>query len=228
MSAHDGTVEEHPSFGWAVVGRVSTTGTHLFDSEIQHQHYVMLRIGRATRKRELNRDWIHGEHGPNIVEVAMSMAQWGALVSSFGSSGVPVTIERINGERIEEAPHEPRLALSTSEVEGSVDRLLSDFTDKLAAVADAFDRKAGRRELGDLLRDLQIALKNARPNARYAAKTFTEHVENVVTKARADIEAVVQMAAERQGLDAGDLPAALQLGSSSEAVEPGEGADDDR
>lgn len=31
--------ESHPSFGVIVVNRVSSTGTHLFDSELNHDHY---------------------------------------------------------------------------------------------------------------------------------------------------------------------------------------------
>lgn len=188
--------ETHPSFGWAQANTVQSSGSHLFDSEIRHQQFVMLRIGRAARSREINRDWIRETSEPGIVEIQMSMAQWGALVSSFGSSGVPVTISRVDGERIEQPEHEPRLGLSAAEVKGSVDKLMETIEEKTAGLAAAFEAKAGRRELAALIRDLTIAVGNAGPNAKYAADTFTEHVENVVTKARYDIEATARMAAE--------------------------------
>lgn len=204
--------EVHPSFGWAKVNRVTVSppGQHLFDSELRHSEMVVLSISGASRKRELHRDWLMEEGLPHV-EIAMSMAQWGALVSSFGSSGVPATLRFLDGDYVPEAPYEPRMALSTAEVEDATDKLLSEVSEAVDAVREAYDRKAGRREMEPLLRNLEIKLSNAKPNARFTAQSFTEHVENVVTKARADIEGMVAMAADHQ-LETGDVAKSLGMG----------------
>lgn len=188
----DSVTEEHPAFGTATVSRVSSTGTTLFDSEIRHRQYVTLRINEADRSRGLNRDWIHG--GKTIVEVALSMAQWADLVSSFGNGdGVPVTISYREGVGlVPDFPFEPRLALSAAETVNAADKTYDSIKAALAAVEEK-PTKAN-------VRALRIAVDNAAPNVEYAAKTLTEHVENVVTKARADVEAMVQSEAERLGL----------------------------
>src|SRR5881398_554392 len=66
--------EAHPAFGSVSVHRVSSTGTVLFDSDVRHQHYVVIRVDRATRRRDLNRDWINHPDSGRIVEFAMSEA----------------------------------------------------------------------------------------------------------------------------------------------------------
>lgn len=209
-------VEEHPSFAVARANRISSSppGVSLFDSEIRHSHFVRLTIERANRRRDLMQDWIHATD--RLIEIDMSMAQWGALVSSFGDgSGVPVTLAFLTGEgSIAEPAYEPRMKQSVEEVEGASDKVFGEVADAAAALRKAFDGKAGRKEMEQALWDLEIRLKNAKPNLKFAADSLTEHVENVVTKARYDIEATVRLAAER-GLDAADAVAGM-LGAGEE------------
>ncbi|HVL40250.1 MAG TPA: hypothetical protein VM328_12745 [Fimbriimonadaceae bacterium] len=210
--------EHHPAFGWAQVSRVSQgpRGAALFDSDIRHQQYVTLRVGRSTRERNLKQDWIHGD-GTSIVEIAMSMAQWGALVSSFNTSGVPATLIYVNGERMPDLPSDDsRLALSVAETERAADDAFDTIKVALAAVKEAFERNAGRKEMKALLWSLEAATRNATPNVRYAAESLSEHVENVVTKAKFDIEALAQAQA---GRELGGLPpVALGRPTESEAT----------
>ena len=88
--------EEHPSFGVVRVSRPQCRPPRrLFDSSIAHGEYVHLEIARAVRQRKLHHDWIYGSP-QTLIEVNMTLTQWGSLVSSFGvGSGTPVTISRI-------------------------------------------------------------------------------------------------------------------------------------
>lgn len=201
--------ERHPSFGWARVNQLSSSlpGVSLFDSEIRHHHFIRLEISHAERTRDLNQDWIRGDLD-DIVTVDMSMAQWGALVSSFGSSGVPVTISRLNGEAVENAPYQPRLQRSLDEIDTASDQTYGKVAEAVRDLEEAFERKAGRREMKSKIFNVAAMLGNAKPNNRFVAKRLTEHVENVVTKARADIEATVRMAAEK-GLNVGAVAGEL-------------------
>src|SRR6476646_10686413 len=91
-SSHREYKESHPAWGLVSAHRVSSTpGAVLFDSDIQHQHYMQITLRRASRDRGLSRDWIH-EEGPTLIESNMSEAQWAAFVSSTNTSGVPCTI----------------------------------------------------------------------------------------------------------------------------------------
>src|SRR5205085_12031249 len=77
--------ETHPA--WALIGasRVQSgpPGATLFDSELRHQHYVTITLRQASRKRNLNRDWLHAESRLPIIEVAVSEAQWAQFVTSM-------------------------------------------------------------------------------------------------------------------------------------------------
>lgn len=194
--------EEHPA--WAMIGahRVQTgsPGAVLFDSDIRHHHYVTVTLARAERKRDLNSDHLHARH--QIIEVAMSEAQWASFVSSMGvGSGVPctVTYERKDGVRgaVPGMEYAPRLQESMDEVRSAGDK-------SIEKIREAFEKVKEKPNKGNL-RYLEAMIANAPSNMEFAAKSLSEHAENVVQKARADIEAMVVAKAEQLGLEAGDV-----------------------
>jgi hypothetical protein len=198
ITIHEDGSETHESWITMTASKVSSSpGAHLFDSEIVHQHYIQVTVSRCKRKRDLNRDRTMSTQ--KIAEFAMSLSQWGAFVSSSGQgSGVPATLMWLNGP-VAQAPHDPRLGQSMREVREAGDRALEQVSAAVAAVRDAFDRNAGKREMRDLMRNLESATSNAPRNMEFAAKSLVEHSENVVSKARADIEAMIAA-----GVDTGD------------------------
>lgn len=199
MSRDNRVREAHPAFGMARVNRrTSTPGAVLYDSEIRHGSTVVLTVSRGVRERDLNRDWLYATE--DLVEVEMSEAQWGALVSSFGQgSGVPVTIRHTESEHsVAPIPFEPRLALSTEETRSATVKAVAS----IKAAAEVVAEKPTKANI----RSLMSAIENAGPNVEYASRTLSEHVENVVTKAKYDIEAMVSRHAEAIGLSASDMP----------------------
>lgn len=198
--------ETHPS--WIVVGAyrgsVSRPGAALFDSDIRHQHVVTVRVSEARRKRELNYDWIGG--GKQLMEFTFSEAQWASFVSAMNSgSGVPATLDW-HGEEIPRAPYDPRLAYSIDEVRGAAKKAQED-------VKRAFEAYREKKTVGNL-RHLEAMIDNLPANIAYAAESLTEHAENVVQRAKADIEAFVINKAEQLGLSPADI-GTPQLGPGS-------------
>jgi hypothetical protein len=189
--------QTHPAWGMIAAHRVTShPGAVLFDSDIRHQHYVTIKISGARRQRDLNRDWI-GEEETEI-EVSMSEAQWASFVSSINTTGVPTTITYKKGEEdIPGMPYEPRLQESMDEVHGATDKAM-------ARVREAFFAYKEKKNVANL-RSLEAAIANAPSNMEFAATSLSEHAENVVQRARADIEAMVWAKAERLGIEASDL-----------------------
>jgi hypothetical protein len=185
--------EVHPSFGVVRLSRVtSSPGIRLFDSAISHSQFVRMEIARASRSRGLHHDFVHGSGAP-LIEVDMSLSQWGALVSSFNQgSGTPVTLHRVAGEVMPEAAHESRLAQTAREVADAAADATAGVAESAQAIVTAFNAKAGRREMSDLINNLRRTIGNLPRNMQYAADTLTRHSEDVVAKARADIEAAAQ------------------------------------
>ncbi len=195
----DPTIDEHgdeihPAFGMVSVNRVtSSPPTSLFDSEIKHSHYVVLSVNRASRKRSLNQDWIHPD-SRDLIEIAMSEAQWASLVSSFNTQGVSCTIQRTETQvQVPAIPFDPRLAMSLDETKGAADRAFASIQAAMAAYE-------GQKNAANL-RALRAAINNATANVQYAGETLVEHAEDVVQKARADIEAMLDVRARQLGID---------------------------
>lgn len=212
-TTNDHGYDEHPA--WGMIGayrvQVSPPGSTLFDSDIRHAHTVIVRLRKAERKRRLNHD--HIVEGREFVEIEMSEAQWASFVSSMNSSGVPCTIRRREDDVfVPEMPFEPRMKESMAEVRGAADKAAETVR---AAFAVYAEKKNARN-----LRSLQAAIDNMPANVEFAAKSMTEHAENVVQRARADIEAMVTAKAAQLGLDPGDVldgPALLGGGDDADS-----------
>src|SRR5437868_8231795 len=118
--------EQHPAFGMIGASRVSHSppGAVLFDSDVQHQHYVVVRVRTAARRRDLNRDYLYADQ--QIVEVAMSEAQWASFVSSMNTGdGVPCTLTARGLEPVPGMPYAPRLQESMDEVRSAGDEAMA-------------------------------------------------------------------------------------------------------
>lgn len=190
--------EAHPAWGLIGASRVSHSppGAALFDSDIKHNHFVVLRIRRASRKRDLYRDWKHGED--ELIEVAMSEAQWASFVSTLNmGDGVPCTIERVGNEFMPGVEYEPRLAVSMDEVSAAATKALEHIQTAFDAYKES--KSAKNRKA------LESAIANAPANLRFAAESLSEHAENVVSRARADIEAAVVSKARQLGIDPAEI-----------------------
>lgn len=185
--------DQHPSFGVVRLSRrTCRPPRRLFDSSISHGEYVHLEIARATRRRDLHHDYIYGA-ADTLIEVDMSLMQWGALVSSFNQgSGTPVTLSRVGRETMPEAAHQSRLAKSAQEVADKARKSTADVQLAVDAVVAAFQERAGRRDMGVVLDRLRSVVGNLPGNMQFAADALTEHAEDVVSKAKADIEATIQ------------------------------------
>jgi hypothetical protein len=197
---NDSGDESHPAFGFISAHRVSSTpGATLFDSDIQHSHFMRVTLSRATRKRDLNRDWLHPTS--ELIEVDMSEAQWAAFVSSTNTSGVPCTLSWLTGEgQVPGLIPAPRLHKSITEVQNAADKAFAQVKEAYAAL-EALPSNAGVKARREAMSRVKWAIENAPKNISYAADTLTEHTENVVQRARADIEAMVVQKAEQMGLD---------------------------
>jgi hypothetical protein len=181
--------EVHPAFGVATVHRSSGSGCSLFQSDLLHHQTISLAIHTAVRKRDLNHDWVHARQ--ELVEIEMSLAQWGSLVSSVGlGSGVPVTIRRTESDPfVPDIPYEPRTAESLHEVKTVVDRMYEQVRERLAILRTAIHEKQGVRATKDALSALENAIAGAGNNASFAVESLVDAGEKVVSQARADIEA---------------------------------------
>ncbi|MFD4574254.1 hypothetical protein ACFWNK_19830 [Streptomyces sp. NPDC058417] len=216
--------EIHPAFGVAVVTRRSGGGRSLFQSDLLHNETISLSVHETTRKRDLSHDWVHP--GRKLVEIEMSLAQWGSLVSSMGlGSGVPVTIRRTeNDPFVPEVPHQPRTAENLREVREVTDRMYARVSAATAALHEAIHEKKGVRAAKEALSALENAVAGAGINAQFTVDSLVEAGEQVVAQARADIEAhvleVVRLTGAEPSIETSSFDAPALPGPTTSRGEP--------
>ncbi|MEW1548353.1 hypothetical protein [Streptomyces tsukubensis] len=216
--------ETHPAFGVAVVTRRSGGGRSLFQSDLLHTETVSLSVHTALRRRDLNHDWVHP--GQEIVEIEMSLAQWGSLVSSMGlGSGVPVTIRSTERDAfLPEIPHQPRTAENLREVREVTDRMYARVKEATAALHEAIHAKKGVRAVKEALGALENAVAHVGSNAEFAVDSLVEAGEQVVAQARADIEAhvleVIRLTGAKPSIEAPSIDTPALPGPVASGGEP--------
>ena len=199
--------DSHPAFAVAVVSkRSSHPGQTLFQSDLKHRETIVLSIREASRFRNLMRDSVFP--GDHLVEVEMSLAQWGALVSSIGiGAGVPVTLRHVAGADVPVLPYLPRMVKSLAETRGAVTQLLERARETLGGLTEAIEGKLGVKATREALRTHTAALNNAESNAAFAVKSFVEATEEITNQARADIESQILNVSRLTGVEASvELP----------------------
>jgi hypothetical protein len=211
--------ESHPAFGMIGASRVSVAGglhngSVLFDSDVAHQQLIRVTLSRAVRKRDGMQDRTHAIR--ELFEVDMSMAQWASFVSSMNvGDGVPCTIRRTETDRdVPGLEHAPRLAVSMQETRDAA----RDAFAFIKAARDAYEAtpSSPAKAKKEALSKLHYAIENAAPNVDYAGKVLVEHTENVVQRARADVEAMVVSKAAQLGLDPATVASPLAIASPEE------------
>lgn len=201
--------ERHPSYGAVSVTRVQGNNQTLFNSEVRHQHTIMLTVSTASRKRDLHSDYIHAEE--ELVSIVMSPAQWGELVSSIGSSSVPVTLRRadVNGDGMPEIlprpPFDPRVERNIDELKTKLDTVFDTIKERMQELNDLEDAKAGIKERRKARQSLAAAIANAASNVAFAQTMLDEQAEKTVASIKSEIEASVLSYADRYNVSVDGL-----------------------
>lgn len=212
---HHDSRETHPAFGVAVVTRGTGSGRTLFQSDLRHQETITLSIQTAERMRGLNHDWVHPQK--TVVEVELSLAQWGQLVSSIGiGSGVPVTMRytETKGD-LPGLPFQPRIGQSIREVRGAVGKMLARARETFEVLEEAVEQKRGVKATREALAHHKHALNGAEANADFAVQSMAEASEHLTGQAVADIEAHILRAAELTGLESPVVLPSIEVGDDA-------------
>ena len=206
--AHHDTVTTHPAF--AQIGAYRTSGGHtaLYGSDFNHNAYMTIRISRSELRRGLHRDWHYGRQ--EIVEVALSEAQWATFVSSPNvGSGVPCTLQALQGVTVPGLPDPTnRSDQFRQEMREKLERSVQKVADTLAGL-DALGLPKGKTAtLRDTLKGLLTELHS---NIPFAASQFEEHMEDTVEKAKQEVHGYMVGVLQRAGIEAiaSNMPLAL-------------------
>lgn len=196
----------HPSYAVVSISRCSGD-TELFDSAMTHQHYISLSIKLASKHTDGSHDFIFGRE--ELIEVAMSESQFCRAITSMNmGSGSPCTLQRYNGEMIEQPLAEDRLNSHRDMVKDKLGDVMEE-QEKLGARVAKWRSEKHRptlKELGELAQELQQASAHFQSNMTHYAGAFEEHMERVVDDAKTEVESHLLATTGRLGLNRDELP----------------------
>lgn len=185
----------HPSYAQIQVSRINGH-KNLYDSDFNSHNFIALRIKRSQMIRDLSRDWHHEKD--ELIEVCMSEAQWATLVSSLNSLAVPCTLTYLMGKQIDALP-EPisRTNQFSAELSSNMSLTIEQLNEAQALISTLGLSKTKAESLSKLLHK---AKNNISCNATFVEKSFNEHMESQVEKAKCEANAYMYQLVQRAGL----------------------------
>jgi hypothetical protein len=205
------TVEKEPFMGTIKVSRCQGRAD-LFDSDVEHMHFIEVEISHADRTRHLSQNWIHG--GNQIVSVWMSEIQWAHFLSSMNQGeGSPCTLKHIEGKRIQgpkpaSAPESVKFEQEITEtVKDSLNALKACIA-KLTEATIPKSKSPGKTELNEMLSLLNTAQREFTANLPFVEQQFKEHTEKMMATAKLEFEGYMTTRLRDMGLEAAALTAA--------------------
>lgn len=200
--------QTHPAYGQVSVSRVSGHA-NLYGSDFSHNGYVTLTIQRSELVRSLSNDWHFARD--NLIEIALSEAQWATLVSSFNvGSGVPCTLMWKQGEG-----YIPRLPDPKKRTDQFAAEMAEDFEEAHAALDALIEQIEGLKLSGKktdaLLSQVNLVKGKLDSSAPFVAEQFSEHMESETERAKVEIHGYATNLFQRAGVAAlaGDGPLAI-------------------
>lgn len=188
------TRHTHPSYGKIAFTRTYSNGTDFFGSELTQDNYVSLEIHNAEVIRDLSCDRYFTD-GPTLVRVRLSSAQFAELITSMNvGSGVCCTIERINGQKVEEyQPQESRKEFVHNEFKLRMKEFSNQLTEKQKQAKELINKKTLSKEDMRLLNNyIEWLSQEISSNIPYFAERFQQTMDTVVHEAKLEVENAIQ------------------------------------
>jgi hypothetical protein len=201
----EGPKETHPSYGMLGFYRTQGGGKRrLFGSAIRDHHSTIhMRLSRGEVQHGLSRDWYYGE-SQSIIEVELSAHQFAELLTSMNvGSGVPCTIRRVDGKRIEDPPFREVEAEQISiafqknleEKTAGFIKHLREIQQKLMAPGPM--KATEKKELASVLASIQQEFQS---NIPFAVTSYEEAADRIKSSAKAEVDAFLTQVIQKAGL----------------------------
>jgi hypothetical protein len=191
---------QHPAFGQIAASRRNGSTT-LYGSDFVHQNSITIEISRSELNRGLSRDWHFARE--ELIEVSLSEAQWATFVSSLNTGGgVPCTLEHVAGETMPRIPLRKEEDEVKEEFSSKVKHLSEIIKASMAEVEGEIGKSLSGVKKERIMGHLEHLLMQVQSNVPFMAKSFGEHMESRVEKAKMEVNAYIETTVSRAGLSA--------------------------
>jgi hypothetical protein len=198
----------HESYGLVGFSRITGDSGRLFGSSLPNQHaFMRLRIMPGMRNHHLSKDWYHADRdtngGRDYIEVDLSPSQFAELLTSMNmGDGVPCTIRRLDGRKIEAAPDEllesEQIREDFGEKTNELAKMMKGFK---ARMKEIFDKKTpvSQKDKEELRKDYDQVIQHVESNLPFVIDQFHKAAGKIITHAKAEVDAFLTHAVMAAG-----------------------------
>ena len=194
---------KHESFGQISFSRIQCSRpVKFYGSELDQNNYIQMTLQESEIDRSLSRDWYH-TCGKILAQVRMSSAQFAEMITSLNNgSGVPCTVEMINGKPIESLPtQESRKEFVHRKFEDRMKEFASSIREKQNKAKEIVKKKTlSKQDIYDLTHHLEWLTTEVENNIPFFSKCFQENMDEVVFEAKTEVENAIQHKISTLGL----------------------------
>lgn len=183
---------KHPSFGMLSISRIQGNSGYLFGSEIQAMNFIELKLSTATLERDLTSDHYRGEE--QLFTIKMSPNQFSELITTMNiGEGVPVTIERVMREEIEQnSTMESKKSYTQSQFKQRMDNFLVEINKNQERAKEIIKKKnLSKDDQEQLNRHMEKINQEVKLNIPFFLRCFQEVMDKVVLDAKAEIDSAL-------------------------------------
>jgi len=200
----EGPKETHPSYGMIGFSRTHGGGKRrLFGSAIRDHHTtIFMRVARGEVQHDLSRDWYYGE-SQSLIEVELSAHQFAELLTSMNmGSGVPCTIRRVDGKRIEDPPFRE---VEVEQISIAFEERLKEKTAKFIDIlTDAYKKLSTpgpikateKKHWAGVIENIKMELQS---NIPFAVTSYEEAADKIKVASKAEVDAFLTHVGIRRG-----------------------------
>ena len=202
MAMNEREIHKHPSYGMLRIGRVCGHSGHLFGSNAEPNNYISMELHRGHMEREMSNDWYPADE--MLFRVKMSPVQFAELLTTQNGAGVPVTIERMNGERVEQLEYvEDKRQATARQFRERMDEFLKRIKERQEKAEEVIGKKSLSKNDQQQLRNLiSSVIQEVELNMPFFVTCFDEEMEKVVLDAKAEIHAAITHTIVQAGIKA--------------------------
>lgn len=197
---------KHPCFGSASFSRVYGHSGFMFGSDIQSENFIELTINHAERVQGDYKVYYY-DYGKPIVKLKMTQTQFAELLTNMNrGNGVPVTLEEVNGEQIEQ--------FDLNEAKNHLDELKEDFKEHSKKIVNSLietsnelkriinKKNLSKKDQEDAMNLLNRYIAEIRNNMPFFIKLYKEETADIVQRAKSELDGMIQSCVIRAGIKA--------------------------
>ena len=199
---------------YAMIGASRRSSSHsqaLFGSSIKHSNTITIRIHTAEHDRAYNRDRIHAKK--EILEIEMSSTQWAEFISTLNvGDGVPCTLTRLQGKRMQEPPFQSKAEMIQDEFSAKMRNFSVDLRKMIQESIELLKNKPTltKGDRTSILDSINSMIQQIQSNIPFVGEQFQKQMERTVIEAKNEVEAFIDNKVYSTGIKALNNPEVLK------------------